>query len=81
MASWLIMLASVDRWLSSSIDVIRRQRSTLKNAQRGVILIVILSTIIETQQLYCFDANLTNGPLKCYTNRRRVASYQSYAML
>ncbi|CAF1120321.1 unnamed protein product [Rotaria sordida] len=65
--SWLIMLAAVDRWLSSSISAIRRQRSTLKNAQRGTILIVTVSTIIEAQQFYCFEANLTNTPLKCYT--------------
>ncbi|CAF1081920.1 unnamed protein product [Rotaria sordida] len=31
--SWLIMLATVDRWLSSNIDANKRQRSTLKNAQ------------------------------------------------
>jgi hypothetical protein len=49
-AFWLIMLATVDRWLSSSTDVTRRRRSTLKNAQRGLIVIVILSTIIEIQQ-------------------------------
>ena len=35
-ASWLITLAAIDRWLSSSIDANRRRRrSTLKNAQRG----------------------------------------------
>jgi hypothetical protein len=66
-AFWLIVLATVDRWLSSSIDVNRRQRSTLKNAQRGLILIIIVSTIIETQQLYCYEANLINAPIKCYT--------------
>ncbi|CAF3703529.1 unnamed protein product, partial [Rotaria sordida] len=62
--SWLIMLATVDRWLSSNIDANKRRRSTLKNAQIGAIVIVIVSTLIETQQLYCFEANLTNTPLK-----------------
>jgi hypothetical protein len=66
-AAWLIALATVDRWLSSNININRRQHSTLKNAQRGTILVVILSIIIETQQIYCFEANLTNTPLKCYT--------------
>jgi hypothetical protein len=66
-AFWLITLAAVDRWLSSNLAVNRRQRSTLKNAQRSTILIVVLSTIIEAQQLYCFEANLINTPLKCYT--------------
>ncbi|CAF4056347.1 unnamed protein product [Rotaria sp. Silwood1] len=65
--SWLIMLATIDRWLSSNVNAIQRQRSTLKNAQLSAMLIIIVSTIIEAQQLYCFDANLTNTPLKCYT--------------
>ncbi|CAF1385750.1 unnamed protein product, partial [Rotaria sp. Silwood1] len=62
--SWLIMLATVDRWLSSNINVGRRQKSTLKNAQLGTIMIVIGSSIIEAQQFYCFEANLINTPLK-----------------
>jgi hypothetical protein len=66
-AAWLITLATIDRWLSSNINVNRRQKSTLKNSQRGTILIVIISTIIETQQIYCYEANLTNTPLKCYS--------------
>ncbi|CAM4965700.1 unnamed protein product [Rotaria socialis] len=66
-ALWLIMLATVDRWFSSSTDVNRRQRSTLKTAQRGMIIIVVLSSIIETQQLYGFEVNLTYTPIKCYT--------------
>ncbi|CAF0846163.1 unnamed protein product [Adineta steineri] len=66
-AFWLIMLATIDRWLCSSINVHRRQRSTLKNAQRGIICIIILSTIIQTQQIFCYEANLINTPIKCYT--------------
>jgi hypothetical protein len=66
-ASWLIMLATVERWLSSSHDANRRQRSTLKNARRGMILILIISTVIETQQIYCFEANVINTPVQCYT--------------
>lgn len=65
--AWLIALAIVDRWLSSNINVNRRQHRTLKNAQRGAMIIIIISTIMETQQIYCFEANLTNTPLKCYT--------------
>ncbi|CAF1350188.1 unnamed protein product [Adineta ricciae] len=64
---WLIMLATVDRWLSSSINTNRRRLSTLKRAQRGAILILILSSLLQIQQLFCFEANLTNTPLKCYT--------------
>ncbi|CAF0797682.1 unnamed protein product [Adineta steineri] len=66
-AFWLIMLATIDRWLSSSINANRRQKSSLKNAQRGIICIMIVSTMIQIQQLVCFEANLTNAPIKCYT--------------
>ncbi|CAF3385723.1 unnamed protein product [Rotaria sp. Silwood2] len=65
-ASWLIMLATVDRWFSSSIDANRRHMSTLKNAQRGTLLIMLLSSLVYAQIFYCYEANLTNAPLKCY---------------
>ncbi|CAF2702514.1 unnamed protein product [Rotaria sp. Silwood2] len=64
---WLMVLATVDRWLSSSSDANRRQYSTLQNAHRGMIIVVILSVAIQAHHLYCFEANLTSGPLKCYT--------------
>ncbi|UJR19402.1 hypothetical protein I4U23_022532 [Adineta vaga] len=66
-AFWLILLATIDRWLSSSINANRRRMSTLKNAQRGAIIIIILSSLIQIQQFICFEANLTNTPLKCYS--------------
>ncbi|CAF1232249.1 unnamed protein product [Adineta ricciae] len=63
---WLIMLATVDRWLSSSVDANRRRISTLKNAQRGAALIIILSLLLRVLELICYEANLTDAPLKCY---------------
>lgn len=65
-ASWLIMLATFDRWLSSSINVNRRQKSSLKNARRGVFIVILLSSLAYAQIFYCYEANLTNAPLKCY---------------
>ncbi|CAF1674907.1 unnamed protein product, partial [Adineta ricciae] len=64
---WLIVLATVDRWLSSCFNVTYRNRSTLKNAQRGIIFIVFISSVMEIQQLFCYEANLTYTPLKCYS--------------
>ncbi|CAF1193316.1 unnamed protein product [Adineta ricciae] len=63
---WLITLATVDRWCSSSINASYRRRSTLKNAQRNVILIIIISSILQIQHSYCYEANRTDTPLKCY---------------
>ncbi|CAF5002355.1 unnamed protein product [Rotaria sp. Silwood1] len=56
----------IDRWLLSSINVHRRQRSTLKNTQRWTMIIVIFSILLYAQQLYCYEANLMDTPLKCY---------------
>lgn len=64
---WLMVLSTVDRWLLSSSDASRRQQSSLKNAKYGTILVVILSIIVQGHHLYCFEANLISGPLKCYT--------------
>lgn len=82
-ASWLIVLATIDRWLSSSMDVNRRQMSTLKNAQRGAILVVILSSLAYAQIFYCYEANLTNAPLKCYgrTTECRLLIDFSFAII
>ncbi|CAF0945983.1 unnamed protein product [Adineta steineri] len=65
-ASWLIMLATCDRWLSSSVHAHYRQMSTLKNAQRNIIVVIFLSSIAYVQLFYCYEANLTNSPLECY---------------
>ena len=65
-ASWLIMLATFDRWLSSSVAAQRRQVSTLKNAQRGMVAVLVLACLAYAQIFYCYEANLSNAPLKCY---------------
>jgi hypothetical protein len=67
-AFWLIALASIDRWLSSSRNVHRRQMSNLKNAQRGLFIIIFVSTLVYIHLIYCYDADQTNSPLKCYGN-------------
>ncbi|CAF4176701.1 unnamed protein product, partial [Rotaria sordida] len=82
-ASWLIVLATVDRWLSSSTNVHRRQKSTLKNAQRWTTTIIILSILLYAQQLYCYEANLIDTPLKCYgkTDACRFITDSSFAVI
>ena len=65
-ASWLVMLATVDRWLSSAINANRRRKSTLNNARYGLLIVIILSSLAYAQIFYCYEANLTNAPLKCY---------------
>ncbi|CAF3069330.1 unnamed protein product [Rotaria sp. Silwood2] len=65
-ASWLIAMATIDRWLSSSIDVRLRHISSIKNAQRGIIIIICISSLVYAQIFYCYEANLIDSPLKCY---------------
>src|SRR3984957_2826204 len=65
-ALWLIVLAAIDRWFSSSIELHRRQMSSLKNSKKGIIIIIILSTLLYVQLIYCYDANITDAPLECY---------------
>lgn len=65
-AFWLITLASIDRWLLSNHIVHRRQMSNLKNAQRGLLIIIFFSTLIYIHLIYCYDVNQADAPLKCY---------------
>jgi hypothetical protein len=83
MATWLITLATIDRWLLSSVDIHRRQMSTLKNAQFSIILTVILSSIFYIHMFFCYDANLTDSPLQCYgkTQECRFATDMIYALI
>jgi hypothetical protein len=63
---WLITLATIDRWLSSCIDVKYRQMSSLKTSKKGAISITLTSSVLYAQIFYCYEANLINAPLKCY---------------
>ncbi|CAF3412983.1 unnamed protein product [Rotaria sp. Silwood1] len=66
-ASWLIMLASIDRWLLSCLNASRRLLSSLKRAHRGTIIIILFSLVLYSPLFYCYDANLVGAPLKCYS--------------
>ncbi|CAF2942876.1 unnamed protein product [Rotaria sp. Silwood2] len=65
-AFWLIMFATIDRWLLSSVNVHFRQLSKLKNSQRITFIVVLISCLIHIEMFYCYKANLLNTPLKCY---------------
>jgi len=65
-AFWLIAFATVDRWYSSCTEHRQRRMSSLKHAQQGTIIIIVLSILLYCQVLYCYDANLISTPLRCY---------------
>jgi hypothetical protein len=65
-AFWLIVFATIDRWILSLSDAQRRQMSTLKNAHRGALIITIISILFYLHMFYCYEPNLVDAPLKCY---------------
>jgi hypothetical protein len=83
MAIWLITLATIDRWLLSSMNFHRRQLSTLKNVTKGIILTIIISTILYSHMLYCYQSNLIDTPLQCYGKSAecRLATDIIYALI
>ncbi|CAF1468050.1 unnamed protein product [Adineta steineri] len=82
-AFWLVAFAAIDRWLLSSNQRQRRQFSSLKNAQQGTIAIIILSSCLYCQVLYCYDANMISAPLHCYgkTIICRLVTDLTYALV
>jgi hypothetical protein len=80
-ALWSITLATFDRWLLSCIDIRRREMCTLKNARRGIILIIIFSILLNTPIIFCYQANLLNTPVPCYgkTSICRIYTDMMYA--
>ena len=45
----LIMSATIDRWLLSSVDAHRRHLSSIKTSVRGITLVVIISILLHSQ--------------------------------
>ncbi|UJR14928.1 hypothetical protein I4U23_001910 [Adineta vaga] len=64
---WLFVLATIDRWLSSSIYNHYRKLSTIRNARYGTLVIIMMSIVVYAQVFYCYEANLFNTPFQCYT--------------
>ncbi|CAF4602745.1 unnamed protein product [Rotaria sp. Silwood2] len=65
---WLIVLASVDRWLTSSTSVRLRRMSTMKNARRSMFVVLVYTCILNAPTLYCFEANNLSPPRPCYAS-------------
>jgi len=82
-AFWLIAFATIDRWLLSCSQYQRRKVSSLKNAQRGTIGIIILSSLLYCQIFYCYDPNIISAPLRCYakTVLCRLVTDLTYALI
>ena len=65
-ALWMIVLATLDRWFSSSTNANLRKISNMKNAQRGIVIVLIYTLVINTPIFFCYEANLTGLVRGCY---------------
>ncbi|CAF1202727.1 unnamed protein product [Rotaria sordida] len=78
---WLIVLATMDRWFVSSVRVKRRFLSCHRIAHKSIIVVYVLSFLLWTQSLYCYNTGLPEAPLKCYgmTSTCRIFNDVVYA--
>jgi hypothetical protein len=65
-SSWLLVFATIDRYLLSSLNAGMRQMSNMKQAFRWIMIICISSLAFWAESAYCFDANVIGAPIKCY---------------
>ena len=65
-AYWFIMLAAVDRWLVSSVHARHRQLSTVRNARRGGMVVILFSIIVYIHAPICYEIAPNNFPLQCF---------------
>ena len=68
---WLITFATIDRWFLTSRQFSRRQQSSLPNTRRGILISFLLSIVLYSQMLYCYEAHRSDAPLACYGKSRR----------
>lgn len=80
-AFWLILFATIDRWILSLSKAAYRQVSTLKTAKYCCFILTCLSICLYIHTLYCYEPNLHHTPLKCYgkTNSCRLLTDITYA--
>jgi hypothetical protein len=65
-AIWLTMLATIDRWLLSNGNISYGQINSIKNVQKQMIIVILLSILLYSQTFYCYEANLLTAPQNCY---------------
>ncbi|CAF1095870.1 unnamed protein product [Adineta steineri] len=62
----MIVLATIDRWLLSSVNVHFRHMSNMKNVQRSICIAFIYTCVINAPIIFCYQANLTDTIRGCY---------------
>ncbi|CAF0838601.1 unnamed protein product [Adineta ricciae] len=65
-SAWLIVFATFDRWCSSNRKDHLRRFSSCRIAYRSILVIYSLSFVLWFEGFFCYEANLTTAPVKCY---------------
>jgi hypothetical protein len=73
-AAWFISLACVERYLSSSVSVHRRQLITMKRAYLSMVFVIIMGFVVFGEQFYCININqqLLGAPQSCYQLKQNI---------
>ena len=67
MASYALVGATFDRYLCTCSSVSYRAMSSIRTAKRFLIGVLIITIILFVEIFYCFEGNVPNVPVACYT--------------
>ena len=79
LSSWFIVLATIDRYLSSSPDARKRKLSSVKQTRWRILGLVVFAALFFTDKLFCFVANIPNEVLKCNAEKGPCRRYHDYS--
>ncbi|CAF1549359.1 unnamed protein product, partial [Adineta steineri] len=73
-AAWFIGFASIERYLTSSTDVNRRQLITIKRARLSMVFVILFGFFAFGEQFYCIDINqnILGASQSCYQLRLNI---------
>jgi hypothetical protein len=73
--AWFISLACIERYLSSSTNVHKRELITMKRAYFSMVFVILMGFVIFGEVFYCIDINqqLLGAPNSCYQLKQNIA--------
>ena len=81
LASWFIVLATIDRYLSSAPEAWKRKLSSIQQTQRRILGLVAFAAMFFIDKFVCFVANIQNEVLKCNARRGACRDYHNYSYI
>ncbi|CAF0842583.1 unnamed protein product [Adineta steineri] len=73
-AAWFISLACIERYLSSSTNIYKRQFITMKRTYQSIIFVTLLGFLAFGEHAYCININqdLLGAPQSCYQLQQNI---------